>query len=80
MENAPENVFEAETSMSGRELAEFLRKLADNIERGVVSLTVDGRKIELPLSEPVEVEIYYEEGELEIEIEFRRKSKITISD
>ena len=74
-----ENVFEAEASMSGRELAEFLRKLADGVEKGTVTLTVDGKRIELPLSEPVDVEVYYEEdtGELELEIEFRRRSKIT---
>ncbi len=74
-----ENVFEAEASMSGRELAEFLRKLADGVEKGAVTLTVDGKRIELPLSEPVDVEVYYEEdtGELELEIEFRRRSKIT---
>ncbi len=77
-----ENVFEAETSMSGRELAEFLRKLADSIEKGTITLTVDDKRIELPLSEPVDVEVYYEEdtGELELEIEFRRRSKIAVSD
>ncbi len=75
-----ENVFEAESSMTKSELAEFLRKLADSVERGMIRLNIDEKMIELPLTEPVDVEIYYEEdsGELEIEFEFRRKSKIEI--
>ncbi len=75
------DTFEAESSMGRKELAEFLRKLADSVERGIVKLNVDERRIELPLSEPVDVEIYYDEGagELEIELEFRKKSRIEVS-
>ncbi len=63
--------FSQEFYMGRRELAAFLRKLADEIE-GSNELTISTDEWELPFtfSDQIEVEIELDQDELEIELEF----------
>ncbi len=73
--------YEKEFYLSKKELADFLRGIADQLEKGE-KITISTNEWEIPFEyrEPIEVEIEYEseegeENELEIEIEFKSKRR-----
>jgi amphi-Trp domain-containing protein len=68
-------LFEMESEMSGAEIGEYLRKIADKVERGdSIKLGSDSQSVELDTDRPAEFEVKVEEedGEesLELEIEW----------
>ncbi len=71
--------FEFETYLSRSELIEFLRELANQLEKGnEVTVSTDEWEVMLEFTEPVEVEVDYNgyAKKLEFEIEFRQRPKI----
>ena len=73
-------LFEMESKMSGAEIAEYLRKIADKVERGEsIKLGSDSEAVELDTDRPAEFEVKVEEedGEesLELEIEWNNSRK-----
>ncbi len=75
--------FEFETYVSREELVEFLRMLADQVEKGnEITISSTDWEIKFTYSEPIEVEVEYDSmaKKLEIEIEFRQRQKIKTGD
>lgn len=73
-------LFEMESKMNGAEIAEYLRKIADKVERGEsIKLGSDNQAVELDTDRPAEFEVKVEEedGEesLELEIEWNNNSE-----
>lgn len=68
-----EGYFSQEFYMNRDELVTFLRRLADEIEKGE-EITITTEEWELPFTpqDQAEVEVELEESELEIEIEFEK--------
>ncbi|OUJ18359.1 hypothetical protein AMET1_1272 [Methanonatronarchaeum thermophilum] len=65
--------FQEEFYMTRKETAEFLRNLADEIEKSnEIKITTQDWELPFKIREDVEVEIELEENELEIEIEFEK--------
>ena len=71
-----EGNFSQEFKMDGIQLAQFLRKLADEVEAGD-ELRISTSQWELPFryDSRIEVEVEKEDDELEIEIEFKEKKE-----
>ena len=71
--------FEFETYVSKAELIDFLRGLAEQIEKGnEITISSDEWEIKFNFTEPIEVEVEFDSDarKLEIEIEFKQRSKI----
>ncbi len=71
--------FEFETYLTKDELVEFLRKLADQIEKdNEIEISSEDWIIRFSFTEPIEVEVEFDADakKLELEIEFRQRSKI----
>ena len=71
--------FEFETYLSKSELIEFLRGLADQLEKGnEITVSSDEWEIKFDFTEPIELEVEFDgqARKLEFEIEFRQRSKI----
>lgn len=70
-------LFKAEEKKNITEVAEFLRKLADRLEKNKVTLRRDDKKIKLDIPDRVELEIEVEKEigkrktEIELEIELK---------
>ncbi len=72
---------EFETYLSRSELTEFLRELANQLEKGnEITVSTDEWEVKLEFTEPVEVEVSYNghTKKLEFEIEFRQRPKIKL--
>jgi len=68
-----EGRFSEEVYMTRKETAEFLKNLADEIEKSnEIKITTKNWELPFKIREDVEVEIELEENELEIEIEFEK--------
>ncbi len=73
--------FEFETYLSRSELTEFLRELANQLEKGnEITVSTDEWEVKLEFTEPVEVEVSYNgyAKKLEFEIKFRQRPKIKL--
>lgn len=73
-------LFEMESKMNGAEIAEYLRKIADKVERGEsIKLGSDNQTVELDTDRPAEFEVKVEEEDveesLELEIEWNNNSE-----
>lgn len=73
--NMSKKIFETESRMSRKEVSKYLRKIADEIEKGSVKLDSGSQSIELKPSENLEFEVEVEEEgknetSLELEIEW----------
>jgi len=73
-------LFEMEKEMSGTEIAEYLRSIADKVEqRERIKLNSGNQSVELDTDRPAEFEVKVEEenGEesLELEIEWKKSGK-----
>ncbi len=71
--------FEYETHLARTEVAEFLRNLAEQIEKGEVDIISEDWEIVFDFTDPVEVEVEFDgdKRELEIELTFRKRSGIS---
>ena len=73
--------FEFETYLGKKELASFLRGLAEQLESGnEISINSDEWEIKSRFSEPIEVEIEFngDERKLEIELKFKERTGIRV--
>ena len=73
-------LFEMEKKMSGTEIAEYLRKIADKVESGEsIRLESGDQNVELDTDRPAEFEVKVEdengEESLELEIEWKSDRK-----
>jgi amphi-Trp domain-containing protein len=74
-----ETVFEVEKKMSNAEISDYLKNVAEKVEKSrTIKLESDGQKVELDTDRNTEFEIKVEreEGEesLELEIEWKEKA------
>lgn len=76
-----ETLLEVEKKMSNSEIAEYLKDIADKVEKGeVLKLQSEGQEVELETDRGAEFEIKVERDEskgeesLELEIEWKGKS------
>ncbi len=68
-----EGYFSQEFYMGRTELASFLRKLADEVEKGgEIMISTEEWKLPFTPRDQAEVEVELEDSELEIEIEFEK--------
>ncbi len=69
---------EYESYLSRSELAEFLRGLAEQVDRGnEIRVKFDEEEIKSEFTEPVQVEIEFEEEKgIKIKMKFKRRGKI----
>lgn len=72
--------FEFETYMTREEVANFLRALADHVERGEIEISSEDWVIKFKFNDPVEVEVEFDADakKLEFEIEFRERERLEV--
>ena len=73
-------LFEMESKMSGAQIAEYMRKIADRVEQGEsIKLGSGDQSVELATDRPAEFEVKVEEENceesLELEIEWNSEDK-----
>ncbi len=71
--------FEYETHLSRHDVAEFLRNLAEQIEKGLVDITSEEWEIQFEFTDPIEVEVEFngDRKKLEIELTFKKRGSLS---